>query len=108
MTSLIVAGTLEFAPGARERWLERFAEVAQKVRAEPGCVAVFGAADPESSTRVVIFEHYRDLQAYDDHGAQPYVIRFRAENDEMGIGPVQRDLRRFDATERVAAPPTGR
>ena len=101
MTSLILIVTTEFEPGIREQWLAHFATLAPPMRAEPGCLALFAAADPESPTRVHILEHYRDAEAFDDHIRSPHLAAFREAITSAGLTPKQSVVQRYDATERA-------
>ena len=76
MSSIIVSSTLDFEPGARDGLLEQAAPLMTASSQEPGCIQYMIVADPLSSTRIRIFEHWDNMEALETHVASPHVQAF--------------------------------
>lgn len=50
---------------------------------EPGCLALFSAADTEVAGRFTVLEIYRDEAAYQAHLATPHFMAFRAATNDF-------------------------
>lgn len=53
------------------------------VRVEPGCLVLYAVSEKENPGRVIVFEIYRDEDAYKTHVQTPHFKKFRATTDTM-------------------------
>jgi quinol monooxygenase YgiN len=53
------------------------------VRAEPGCLVLYAVSEKENPGRVIVFEIYRDEDAYKTHVQTPHFKKFRETTDNM-------------------------
>lgn len=68
--------------------LDLFAKAARKIgqaatQAEPGCLALFTAADADAPEHVTVFEIYTDEAAYQTHLATDHFREFRETTQDM-------------------------
>lgn len=90
-----VVAHLELRPGALSAFLAAFREVAEIVRAEPGCVAYVPTVDADTGIasqhraggeHVTIVEQWASVEALRTHDAAPHMQRFRARIRELVTG----------------------
>jgi quinol monooxygenase YgiN len=81
-----VIATIEIAPGKRDQYLELFAQLVPKVRAEQGCLAYGPTLDVDSGIGVQIpirdnvvsvVEQWADLEALQAHLAAPHMGEYK-------------------------------
>jgi quinol monooxygenase YgiN len=81
-----VIATIEIAPGKRDEYLELFAQLVPKVRAEDGCIAYGPALDIDSGIGVQIplrenvvsvVEQWASLEALQAHLAAPHMGAYK-------------------------------
>jgi quinol monooxygenase YgiN len=81
-----VIATIEIAPGKRDQYLELFAELVPKVRAEQGCLAYGPTLDVDSGIGVQIpirdnvvsvVEQWADLDALQAHLTAPHMGEYK-------------------------------
>ena len=53
------------------------------VREEPGCLVLYAVSEKENPSRVIVFEMYRDEDAYKTHVQTAHFKKFRATTDNM-------------------------
>ena len=73
----IIAGWMDYGEN-RDKVLEHFATVAQRSRAEPGCLDYLVSADPDSAGRIIIFERWQSEPDLAEHFRTPHIADFRA------------------------------
>lgn len=66
-------------------------------RREDGCIEYTFAVDVLDSTRLVVFEQWRDQKALDEHRASPHMAEWRQAH--TAVGPVERDLSVWEVDE---------
>ncbi|MGW3895781.1 putative quinol monooxygenase [Micromonospora profundi] len=68
---LIIAGSLQVEPDARDSYLAGCAQVIAQARATPGCLDFLLAADPLEPGRIHVYERWESpeqLEAFRDSG----------------------------------------
>jgi (4S)-4-hydroxy-5-phosphonooxypentane-2,3-dione isomerase len=87
MPKLAIIGTLEIAPGRREKVLAALvAHRARCLRDEAGSTLQFEVLAPhEGDTRLLVYEVYRDDAAFDEHRNRPSIAQFRQETAGMVV-----------------------
>jgi len=82
-----VIAHLELQPGTLEAFLAAFREVAEVVRAEPGCIAYVPTVDADTGIasqhrvggeHVTVVEQWASVEALQAHDAAPHMQLFRA------------------------------
>lgn len=68
---VIVAGTIDVAPGERDRYLDSRMASMFSARAEPGCLEFVRSPDPVEPDRIRLFELWESEEALDAHLARP-------------------------------------
>jgi quinol monooxygenase YgiN len=53
------------------------------LRVEPGILALYSVADKDNTAHVIVFEIYRDRQAYDAHLATAHFSKYKLITNEM-------------------------
>ena len=80
-----VIATIEIAPGRRNEYLEIFAELVPKVRAEQGCLVYGPAVDVDSGISLQIplrdnvvtaVEQWSDLESLNAHVSAPHMAEY--------------------------------
>src|SRR4051812_44370609 len=75
---------LEIDPAQMERFKDATKEVGEtSVRVEPGCLVLYAVSEKENPARVIVFEIYRDADAYQSHIQAPHFKQFRTATDNM-------------------------
>ena len=75
---------LEVDPAQLESFKAAAKEVGEtSVRVEPGCLVLYAVSAKEHPGRVIVFEIYRDEDAYKTHVQTPHFKKFRATTDNM-------------------------
>jgi quinol monooxygenase YgiN len=75
---------LEVDPAQLESFKAAAKEVGEtSVRVEPGCLVLYAVSEKENPGRVIVFEIYRDEDAYKTHVQTPHFKKFRATTDNM-------------------------
>ena len=68
MTELVIIGTVEFEPGARDAMLSILLQHRDRcLRDEPGTVAFEVLVPAKEPDRVILYERYADRAAFDAH-----------------------------------------
>ena len=92
MFSLVV--TLRVSPAQLSRFLSAISANAQaSVRDEPGCLRFDVCQDLDDSHRFVLYEIYRDQEAFDAHRQAPHFAVWRAEAAECLVPGSQENTR---------------
>ena len=90
-----VIATVEIAPGQRDAYLELFAELVPKVRAEQGCLAYgptidvdsgIGAQEPLRDNVVTVVEQWADLDALKAHIAAEHMGEYKEAVKDIVVG----------------------
>jgi quinol monooxygenase YgiN len=76
--SFVLVVRMRAKAGAEERVAALARELAEASRAEPGCEAYVPCRDPEDPGALLIFEQYRDREAFEAHGASEHFQRLAA------------------------------
>jgi quinol monooxygenase YgiN len=58
-------------------------QIEAAVRLEPGVLSLFSVADKENPARVMVFEMYRDVQAYRSHLATAHFRNYKTTTQDM-------------------------
>src|SRR3954467_12599173 len=75
---------LEVDRAQLERFKAATKEVGQvSVRVEPGCLVLYAVSEKDAPARVIVFEIYRDADAYKTHIETPHFKKFRSTTDGM-------------------------
>ena len=90
-----VIATIEIAPGRRDEYLEIFAELVPKVRAEQGCLVYGPAVDVDSGISLQIplrddvvtaVEQWSDLDALKAHISAPHMNEYKEAVKDIVVG----------------------
>ena len=90
-----VIATIEIAPGKRDEYLDIFAQLVPKVRAEQGCLAYGPAVDVDSGISiqmplrdnvVTAVEQWSDLDALKAHIAAPHMAEYKEDVKDIVVG----------------------
>jgi len=90
-----VIATIEIAPGKRDEYLELFAELVPKVRAEQGCLAYGPSVDVDSGISVQMplrdnvvtaVEQWSDLDALKAHISAPHMEEYKENVKDIVVG----------------------
>jgi autoinducer 2-degrading protein len=84
VANLHLVGTIEIAPGRRDRLIS--STMAHKARClidEPGTLQMEVLAPREDDTKVLVYEVYRDDAAFDVHRNGPSLAQWREETAGM-------------------------
>ena len=90
-----VIATIEIAPGKRDEYLELFAQLVPKVRAEQGCLAFGPAVDVDSGISVqiplrddvvTVVEQWSDLDALKAHISAPHMDEYKENVRDIVVG----------------------
>jgi len=90
-----VIATIEIAPGKRDEYLELFAELVPKVRAEQGCLAYGPVVDVDSGISVQMplrdnvvtaVEQWSDLDALLAHISAPHMEEYKENVKDLVVG----------------------
>jgi quinol monooxygenase YgiN len=92
---VIVGGTFEVEPDAREEFIASRYALMHESRAEPGCLEYTFSADPIDPARVVLFERWADKDALDAHLA---ARRAAAPPPAAGPSPKSSSILVYDVT----------
>jgi quinol monooxygenase YgiN len=76
--SLVLLVHFKAKPGQEARVAEVISELAAESRREPGCEHYIPCSDPEDPSHFVLFEQYRDREAFEAHGASEHFARLAA------------------------------
>lgn len=80
---LIVAGTIEIDPDARDALFEALAPMIEATRAEPGCQAYAFTIDPDDPALVHLFERWDDQASLDAHFASEHMATWQAKAADL-------------------------
>lgn len=80
---LIVAGTIEIEPDARDTMFEILAPMIEATRAEAGCQAYVFSPDPDDPSLVHLFERWDDQASLDAHFASEHMATWQAKAAEL-------------------------
>ncbi|HKU96865.1 MAG TPA: putative quinol monooxygenase [Vineibacter sp.] len=58
-------------------------EIAESVRVEPGVLALYAVAEKDNPAHIIVFEMYRDVQAYEAHLETPHFKKYKAATQDM-------------------------
>lgn len=58
-------------------------EIEASVRAEPGVLALYAVAEKDNPARLIVFEMYRDVDAYKAHLETPHFKKYKAVTQDM-------------------------
>lgn len=87
--TVLIAGTLEFPNGNREKALAETARLVQDTRAQKGCLHYVWSADPTSTTRAYVFEKWACVEDLAAHLAGSYYQGMLAALGSYGIADVE-------------------
>jgi quinol monooxygenase YgiN len=73
--SFVLVVRMKANEGSEARAAEIARELAEASRAEPGCESYVPCRDPEDSRSFLIYEAYRDKEAFEAHGATEHFQR---------------------------------
>jgi autoinducer 2-degrading protein len=87
MFSLVVQ--MEVRPGRREEFLAGIAANAEaSVADEPGCLRFDSSSVDGDENRFLLYELYRDAEAFAAHKAAPHFARWRTVAEQVLVGQV--------------------
>ncbi|MCP4379611.1 MAG: antibiotic biosynthesis monooxygenase [bacterium] len=90
-----VQATIQIAPGKRDEYLEIFAQLVPKVRAEQGCLEYGPAIDLDSGfgaqrllgdNTVVVIEQWTNLDAVKAHLKAPHMLEYKEAVKDLAVG----------------------
>jgi len=90
-----VIATIHIAPGKRDEYLELFAQLVPKVRAEQGCLEYGPAVDVDSGISaqmplrdnvVTAVEQWSDLDALRNHVSAPHMVEYSKNVKDLVVG----------------------
>jgi autoinducer 2-degrading protein len=77
--NFILAVNIRIKPENVEHFMARLLENARAAREEPGCRQFEVLVDPADRTKVLLFEVYDDLQAFEVHQQTPHFKKYLAD-----------------------------
>ncbi len=83
--SVVLAGTVRFAPDRLDAARTQMIEMMRLSRAEDGCVAYVYSEDLLEAGLVHVFEVWRDQAALDGHHAAAHFLRWREQREDLGM-----------------------
>jgi len=98
--SVVLAGTVRFAPDRLDGARARMAEMMRLSRAEDGCIVYVYSEDLEEPGLIHVFEVWRVQAALEAHHAAEHFLAWRASREELGMSD-----RRMTAYEVAASRP---
>lgn len=102
--TVLIAGTLHFPTGEREKVLTETAALVEQTRNQAGCLHYVWAADPTSGTRVYVFEKWASVDDLAAHLAGPCYRDMLAKLGQYGASDVEVSKYRIDLEEPVYDP----
>lgn len=94
--TLILAGSIRFAPERLESLRPHLAAQVAGSRGEPGCLAYALSEDPLDPGLIRVFEHFVDEAALAFHRASPHMAVWRQAQADHGVH--ERRMSSFDVT----------
>jgi autoinducer 2-degrading protein len=86
MSKLVIMGTIEVAPGKRDRFLPLLmAHRARSLKDEPGTLQFEVVLPREDDSRVLLYEVYQDDAAFELHRNSPSIAQWRQESAGLGV-----------------------
>ena len=70
---------IKIKPDSIDAFMTRLAENAREARKEPGCRQFEILVDPRDHTSVMLFEIYKDVDAFEAHQQTPHFKKYVAE-----------------------------
>ena len=70
---------IKIKPDCVDAFMTRLAENAREARKEPGCRQFEVLVDPKDHTLVMLFEVYKDVDAFEAHQQTPHFKKYVAE-----------------------------
>ena len=94
---ILVAGSLQYAPGAIQALRQDMQKFVEATRREDGCINYDLAVDTSDPNRLILFERWRDQMALDAHFKSAHMSAWR--QVVTAAGPVDRDLSVWEVDE---------
>jgi len=101
---VLIAGTLHFPAGERDRRLTEIVPLVEQTRAQQGCLHYVWAGDPTSATCVYVFEKWDSVDNLAAHLAGPCYHAMLARLGEFGVSDIDISKYRVDLEEPVYDP----
>ena len=98
---IVIAGTVDLKPEARDAALETTRELMAQTRTQRGCLDYVWAPDSAVPGRIYVFERWQDRDALAAHFAGPYYEKMLAAMSSHGIQAVDVSKYRIDVSEPV-------
>jgi quinol monooxygenase YgiN len=86
---LIIAGTVQIRPDARDAAVQAGIKMQELTRAEDGCIEYGFSVPIDEPNKVLIFEVWRDQAANDGHAASAHLAEFITTIADIVDGPVE-------------------
>jgi quinol monooxygenase YgiN len=87
---LIIAGSITTEDeGARDAFFAAVKPMVTATHAEPGCQEYAFSPDPDSSTRIMLFELWDDQAALDAHFATPHMAEFQSKMSGIAVAGME-------------------
>jgi quinol monooxygenase YgiN len=83
MSKLAIVGTIEVVPGRKEQLLPLLMAHRTRSLSEPGTLHFEVLAPQDEDSKVLVFEVYRDEDAFELHRSAPSIAQFRVETAGM-------------------------
>lgn len=99
--SIIIAGTLDFAPGTVARIITDARALIEAAQAEDGCIAYNWSEDPLVAGRMHVYEEWTTEGALVAHFANPAYLDMSSHLQASGMLGAEVKKYRFDLTEPV-------
>lgn len=87
-TTVLIAGTLKFPKGNRDKALAETARLVEQTRTQSGCLDYVWSADPTSATTVYVFEKWSSIESLAAHLAGPFYQKMLGALGSYGVDDV--------------------
>ena len=101
MAKVVIAGTVDVDPEAREQALRDAHPLIEEALAEPGCIAYAWTLDVFDPGRIHVFEEWESEQTLIDHLRAPSYLNMLAHLGKVGIRAAVTRKYRVDLDEPV-------
>jgi quinol monooxygenase YgiN len=87
--TVLIAGTLNFPAGNRDKALQETAKLVEATRAQKGCLHYVWAGDPTSTTRAYVFEKWASVEDLAAHLAGTFYRDMLGALGKYGVDDVE-------------------
>lgn len=101
MAKVVIAGTVQVPPEAREQAIRAAKPLIDEALGEPGCIAYEWTFDAFDPGRIHVFEEWESEQTLSDHLKAPSYLNMLAHLGSVGIKAAETRKYRVDLDEPV-------